>query len=71
MQDDHVYKKLDLVGSSRDGIEDAIRTAVRRASKTMRNLDWFEVTEVRGWIKDGEVQHFQVGLRVGFRLDDD
>jgi len=70
MQDDHVYKKLDLVGSSRKGIDDAIRTAVKRASQTMRNLDWFEVTEMRGWIKDGEIQHFQVGLRVGFRLDD-
>jgi dodecin len=70
MQEDHVYKKLDLVGSSSESIEDAIRTAVRRASKTMRNLDWFEMTEVRGWIKDGEVKHFQVGLRVGFRLED-
>jgi flavin-binding protein dodecin len=68
---DHVYKKLELVGSSRESIEDAVRQAVRRASKTMRNLDWFEVKEVRGWIEDGEVQHFQVDLQVGFRLDEE
>ena len=68
---DHVYKKLELVGSSRESIEDAVRQAIGRASKTVRRLDWFEVKEVRGWIQDGEVQHFQVDLQVGFRLDDD
>ena len=66
---DHVYKKIELVGSSKESVEDAIRQAISRASKTMRNLDWFEVKEIRGWIDDGEVQHFQVGLQVGFRLD--
>jgi len=67
----HVYKKIELVGSSRDGIDDAIKGAVRKASETMRNLDWFEVKEIRGWIKDGEAQHFQVTLQVGFRIDDE
>lgn len=66
---DHVYKKIDLVGSSKESIEDAVRQAVARASKTMRNLDWFEVKEIRGWIDEGQVQHFQVSLQVGFRLD--
>lgn len=66
---DHVYKKIDLVGSSKDSIEDAVRQAVARASKTMRNLDWFELKEIRGWIDEGEVQHFQVALQVGFKLD--
>lgn len=71
MKDAHVYKKLELVGSSREGVEDAIRTAIRRASKTIRRLNWFEVQEIRGWIDKGEVQHFQVVLKAGFRLDDD
>ena len=66
----HVYKKIELVGSSRDGVDDAIKRAVRKAGETMRNLDWFEVKEIRGWIKDGEPQHFQVTLQVGFRIDD-
>jgi dodecin len=66
----HVYKKIELVGSSREGVDDAIRGAIRKAGETMRNLDWFEVQEIRGWIKDGEPQHFQVTLKVGFRVDD-
>ncbi|MGB0695183.1 MAG: dodecin [Rhodospirillaceae bacterium] len=66
---DRVYKKIDLVGTSRNSIEDAIRGAVATAAETVRNLDWFEVKEVRGWIKDGEVQHFQVTMQVGFRLE--
>ncbi len=65
----HVYKKIELVGSSTESIEDAIHTAIHRASETVRHLDWFEVKEVRGWIKDGKVQHFQVVLQVGFRLE--
>ncbi|MEX0705403.1 MAG: dodecin [Nitriliruptoraceae bacterium] len=65
-----VYKKIELVGSSREGVDDAIQRAVAKASETMRNLDWFEVTEIRGWIQDGSVQHTQVTLQVGFRLDD-
>ena len=68
---DHVYKKVELVGSSRESVEDAVRQAVSRAAKTTRNLNWFEVKEIRGWIQDGEVQHFQVTLSVGFRLDEE
>lgn len=66
----NVYKKIELVGSSRDGVDAAIRGAITKASESMRNLDWFEVTEIRGWIKDGQPQHTQVTLQVGFRLDD-
>ncbi|MDP9022883.1 MAG: dodecin family protein [Actinomycetota bacterium] len=66
----NVYKKIELVGSSEEGIDDAVRTAIRRAAESMRNLDWFEVKEVRGWIKDGQPQHFQVVLDVGFRLEE-
>jgi dodecin len=66
----NVYKKIELVGSSREGVDDAIRGAIRKASETVRNLDWFEVKEIRGWIQDGEAQHFQVTIEVGFRLDD-
>lgn len=66
----YTYKKVELVGSSRDGVDDAIRNAIQRASETTRNLDWFEVTEIRGWIRDGDPQHFQVTLKVGFRLED-
>lgn len=66
----NVYKKIELVGTSRDGIDDAIRRAVEKASQTMRNLDWFEVKEIRGWIQDGAPQHTQVTIEVGFRLDD-
>jgi dodecin len=67
----NVYKKIELVGSSRDGVDDAIRRAIEKASETMRNLDWFEVTEIRGWIQDGQPQHTQVTLSVGFRLEDE
>lgn len=66
----NVYKKVELVGSSREGVDDAIRRAVAKASESVRNLDWFEVTEIRGWIAEGEVQHTQVTLQVGFRLED-
>jgi flavin-binding protein dodecin len=64
------YNITELVGTSDESIDQAIRNAVDRASQTIRHLDWFEVTEVRGHIKDGEVDHFQVGLKVGFRLED-
>jgi hypothetical protein len=66
---DHTYRITEIVGTSQDGIESAIKNGVERASQTLRNLDWFEVTEVRGQIKDGEVNYYQVGLKVGFRLD--
>ncbi|HIP52591.1 MAG TPA: dodecin domain-containing protein [Chromatiales bacterium] len=68
---DHVYKKIELVGSSRESVEQAIRNALARASKSVRHMDWFEVKEIRGHIEDGDVGHFQVTLRVGFRLEDE
>jgi len=67
---DNVYSITEIVGTSSDGIDAAIRNGVSRASRTLRNLDWFEVAEVRGQIVDGEVGHFQVRLKVGFRLED-
>lgn len=66
---DHVYKKIELVGSSPTGIEDAVANALARAGKTIRNMRWFEVTETRGHIEDGEVNHWQVTVKVGFTLD--
>jgi hypothetical protein len=68
---DHTYRVTEIVGTSPDSIDTAIRNGVARASETLRNLDWFEVTEVRGQIDDGRVKYFQVGLKVGFRLDSD
>lgn len=67
----HIYKKIEIVGSSPESIEAAIRNAVRKASTTLRNLRWFEVTEIRGQIDNGEVQHWQVGVKIGFTLDED
>ena len=67
---DSVYKKIELVGTSTESLEDAIRGAITKASETVRNIDWFEVSEIRGWVKDGEVRHFQVTLEIGFRLED-
>lgn len=66
---DHVYKIIELVGSSQKGIDDAIHQAIGRAGETLHNLDWFEVVETRGHIRDGKIGHFQVKLKVGFRLD--
>ena len=68
--EEHVYKMIDLVGSSETSIEDAIQTAVARASRTMRNLRWFEVGQIRGHIADGKVRHYQVVLKVGFTLEE-
>ncbi len=65
----HVYKFVELVGSSTVGTDDAIRNAVETASKTIRHLDWFEVTETRGHVADGKIAHFQVTLKVAFRLE--
>ena len=65
------YRLTEIVGTSPDGIEQAISNGVERAAKTLRHLDWFEVTQVRGQIKDGQVEHYQVGLMLGFRLEDD
>ena len=66
---DKVYKITELAGSSSSGLQDAIENAVSRAHTTIRNLDWFEVTDIRGHIVDGKVGHYQVSLKVGFRLD--
>jgi len=65
------YRVSEIVGTSPEGIDQAIRNAIARASRTLRHVDWFEVTQVRGQVKDGDVEHFQVGLKVGFRLEDD
>jgi flavin-binding protein dodecin len=65
----HVYKMLELTGSSTTGIEDAVNKAVAKASETIRNLQWFEVVETRGHIQDGKVAHWQVTLKVGFTLE--
>ena len=67
---DHTYRVTELVGSSPESIDQAIRNAVGRAGVTLRRLDWFEVTEIRGHIVDGAMGHIQVGLKLGFRLDD-
>lgn len=71
MSENHVYKQIELVGSSPTSTDDAIKQAIARASDTLRNLDWFEVTEVRGHIKDGKIAHWQVGLKIGMRLEQD
>ncbi len=67
---DHVYKKTEIVGSSKKSIEDAIEKAIARASSTLNHVDWFEVIETRGHVADGKVAHYQVTLKVGFRLSD-
>lgn len=66
---DHVYKLVELVGSSRSGTDDAIRNAIETAARTIRHLDWFEVTETRGHVVDGKVAQFQVTLKAGFRIE--
>lgn len=67
---EHVYKTIELVGSSTGGIEDAVHQALARASKTVRNMRWFHVSEMRGHIEEGSVAHWQVTLKVGFTLED-
>lgn len=67
---DHVYKKIEIVGSSTASMEDAVTNAVERAGKTIHNMRWFEVTETRGHIENGKVAHWQVTLKIGFTLDD-
>jgi flavin-binding protein dodecin len=67
---ERTYRVTEIVGTSPDTVDAAIRNAIKRAGETLRHLDWFEVTEVRGQIVDGEVAHYQVGLKVGFRLED-
>ena len=65
----HTYRVTEIVGTSESSIDDAIKSGIARASETLRGLDWFEVTEIRGHIADGAVGHIQVGLKVGFRLE--
>ncbi len=69
MSDHHTYKKIEVVGSSKTGIDDAIRNAIRQSARSISHLEWFEVTETRGHIVDGEVAHFQVVLKLGFRIE--
>jgi hypothetical protein len=64
------YRVTEIVGTSNEGIEGAIRNGIDRAGQSLRHLDWFEVTEIRGHIREGQVDHFQVGMKVGFRLED-
>lgn len=65
----HVYKKVEIVGSSPDSIEDAVKAALERAGRTIRNMRWFEVVETRGQIVDGKVAHWQVTLKIGFTIE--
>lgn len=66
---DHVYKTIELVGTSKVGIEQAVQNAMSKASASVRNTRWFEVTQVRGQIVDGTVEYWQVGVKIGFTLD--
>ena len=67
---DRIYRVTEIVGSSSESVDSAIRNGLARASETLRNLDWFEVNQVRGHFENGQVGHYQVGLKVGFRLED-
>ncbi|RLQ21375.1 dodecin domain-containing protein [Seongchinamella sediminis] len=69
MSDHHTYKKIEVVGSSRDSIDDAIRNAIKQSAKSVNNLEWFEVVETRGHIVDGDIGHFQVVLKLGFKIE--
>jgi flavin-binding protein dodecin len=67
---DRTYRVTEIVGTSAEGIDPAVRNGLLRASQTLRHLDWFEVTQIRGQIEDGRVAHYQVEMKVGFRLED-
>ena len=67
---DRIYRVAEIVGTSPNGVDDAIRNAVTRANQTLRNIDWFEMTEVRGHLADGQVADWQVTVKIGFRLED-
>ena len=67
---DHVYKSVEVTGSSTTGVTEAIDLAIAKASTTLRNIDWFEVLYIRGHVEDGKVGHYQVTLKIGFRLED-
>jgi dodecin len=66
---DHVYKVVEVVGTSNESVDTAIRNAVTKAAETLRNVDWVEVDQIRGHVVDGQVKHFQVAVKVGFRLE--
>jgi len=66
---DHIYKKIELVGSSPKGIEEAVKNALNRAKKTIRNMRWFEIADTRGYLEEGKIAHWQVTLKVGFTLE--
>jgi flavin-binding protein dodecin len=68
---DHVYKKIELTGSSSTSIEDAVQNALNRASQTIRNMRWFEVVETRGYLQDDQVAYWQVTIKIGFTLEDE
>jgi len=68
---DRTYRVTEIVGTSPDGIDQAIRNGIARATRTLRHVDWFEVTQIRGQVTDDSVEHYQVGLKLGFRLEDD
>jgi dodecin len=67
---EHIYRIAEIVGTSPNGVDDAIRNAVSRANRTLRNIDWFQTTEIRGHLADGQVADWQVTVKIGFRLDD-
>ncbi|MGW1199488.1 dodecin [Streptomyces sp. NPDC002536] len=66
----HTYRVTEIVGSSQESVEAAIRNGIDRAAQTLRQLDWFEITQVRGHLQDGAIAHYQVGMKVGFRLEE-
>jgi flavin-binding protein dodecin len=68
---DHVYRVTEIVGSSSSSLDEAIRSGIGRATRTLRHVDWFEVTEIRGAVQEDRVSYFQVGMKVGFRLDEE
>lgn len=67
---DHVYRVIEVAGTSPDGVDAAIRNGVARVSATTRNVDWFEVLQIRGQVEDGAIAHVQVGMKVGFRIEE-
>ncbi|MDX1458681.1 MAG: dodecin [Marinobacter sp.] len=69
MSNHHTYKKVEVVGSSKSGVEEAINNALEECSKSIRNIEWFEVQELRGHVVDGKVGHYQVVMKVGFRIE--
>ena len=68
---DNVYRIVEIVGTSPEGVDAAVRNGIKRAGRTLRNVDWFEVTEIRGHLHEGEIADWQVGIKVGFRIEDD